>query len=152
MQRFARQVAEDGSDPTAKWGADRVKADSEDPDDEDNVPIPAAVPGPATGKTRASSIRDWSDDEDNDCEILEVYDPRPISSSYPVPSPPADPDVEVLEVEPLATGGAKGQPRKRANPATSSAGTSDTTAPAPKKARKKVIVKLPREQIGRAHV
>ena len=69
-------MAEDGSDPTTKWGADRVKADSEDPDDEDNVPIPAAVPGPSTGKTRASSIRDWSDDEDNDCEILEVYDPR----------------------------------------------------------------------------
>ena len=104
------------------------------------MPIPAAVPGPATGKTRISSIRDWSDDEDDDCEILEVYDPRPISFSYPVPSPPADPDVEVLEVEPLATGGAKGQPRKRANPAASSAGTSDTTAPAPKKARKKVIV------------
>ena len=141
MQRFTRQVSEDGSDPTANWGADRVKANSEHPDDEDNVPIPAAVPGPATGKTRISSIRDWSDDEDDDCEILEVYDPRPISFLYLVPSPPADPDVEVLEVEPLATGGAKGQLRKRANPATSNAGTSDIAAPAAKKLRKKVNVK-----------
>ena len=123
-------MAEDGSDPTANWGADRVEADSEDPDDEDNVPIPAADPGPASGKTRASSIRDWSDDEDDDCAILEVYDPRPISFSYPVPSPPADPDLEVLEVEPLATGGAKGQPRKRANPASSHAGTSEPVGPA----------------------
>ena len=51
LQRFARQAAEDGSDPAANWGADRVEADSEDPDDEDNVPSPTAVPGPATGKT-----------------------------------------------------------------------------------------------------
>ena len=86
MQRFARQKAEDGSDPAANWGADRVEADSEDLDDEANVPIPAAEPGPATGKTRASSIRDWSDDEDDDCQILEVYDPRPMAFSYLAPS------------------------------------------------------------------
>ena len=72
MQRFARQAAEDGSDPAANWGADRIEADSKDPDDEDNVPIPATVPGPATGKTRASSLRDWSEDEDNDYQILEL--------------------------------------------------------------------------------
>ena len=70
------------------------------------MPIPVAVPGPATGKTRASSLRDWSEDEDDDCQILEVYDPRPFVFSYPVPSPPADSDIQVLEVEPLAVGGA----------------------------------------------
>ena len=108
MQRFARQATEDGSDPAANWGADRVEADSEYPDDEDNVPIPVAVPGPTTGKTRASSLRDWSDDEDDDCQILEVYDPLPVAFSYPVPSPPADSDDQVLEVEPLAVGANKG--------------------------------------------
>ena len=56
MQRFTRQKVEDGSDPAANWGADRVEADLEDPDDEDNVPIPAAIPGPAMGKTHASSL------------------------------------------------------------------------------------------------
>ena len=45
----------------------RVEADLEDPDDEDNVPIPAAVPGLFTGKTRASSLQDWSKDKDDDC-------------------------------------------------------------------------------------
>ena len=140
MQRFTRQVSEDGSDPTANWGADRVKANSEHPDDEDNVPIPAAVPGPATGKTRISSIRDWSDDEDDDCEILEVYDPRPISFSYPVPSPPADSGDQVLEVAPLAMG-PKGAVRKRPIPVTTDVGPSGTSGPPQKKPRKKTIVK-----------
>ena len=55
-QRFPRQATEDGSDPADTWGPDRVEADTVDPDDEDNVPIPVANPGPATGKTRASSL------------------------------------------------------------------------------------------------
>ena len=113
MQRFARQAAEDGPDLAANWGADRVETDSEDSDDEDNAPIPAADPGPAMGKTRASSIRDWSDDEDSDCEILEVYDPRPVAFSYPLPSTPADSGGQVHDAPPLAKG-TKGQPRKRA--------------------------------------
>ena len=58
MQRFARQAVEDGSDPVAHWGADRVRADPEDPDDEDNVPIPDVGAVPASGKTR-SSIQEW---------------------------------------------------------------------------------------------
>ena len=62
MQRFRRQKKEDGSDPAANWGADRVEADTEDPDDEDNVLIPDVGSIPATGKTRVSSIRDWSED------------------------------------------------------------------------------------------
>ena len=114
MQRFARQAAEDGSDPADTWGPDQVEVDTADPDDEDNVPIPIAVSGPTTGKTRASSLRDWSEDEDDDCQILEVYDPLPVAFSYPVPSPPADSDDQVLEVEPLAVGANKGQTRKRA--------------------------------------
>ena len=72
IQRFSRQGIEDGSDPSATWGTDRTEADAQDPDDDDNVPIPLAVPSPVTGKTRASSLRDWSEDEDDDCQILEV--------------------------------------------------------------------------------
>ena len=89
-QRFARQQTEDGRVPSAKWGADLLVADTEDPDDEDNMPIPDVGSVPASGKTR-SSIPDWSEDED-DCEILEVYDPCPVAFSYPVSSPSADPD------------------------------------------------------------
>ena len=143
MQRFARQAAEDGPDSAANWGADRVHADPEDPDDEDNVPIPAANPGPATGKTRASSIRDWSDDEDSDCEILEVYDPRPVAFSYPLPSTPADSGGQVHEAPPLARG-TKGPPQKCAAAESSRAGSSDITCPAPKKARKKKAAIKPR--------
>ena len=136
MQRFARQKCEDGSDPAANWGADRVTADSEDPDDEDNVPIPAAVPGLATGKNRTSSLQDWSEDEDDDCQILEVYDPRPIAFSYLVPSPSADSDDQVLEVAPLAVGGTKGPLRKRATLASSSAETSHISGPPQEEAEK----------------
>ena len=141
MQRFPRQAIEDGSDPSATWGPDWVQSDSKDPDVEDNVPIPVAVPGPTTGKTRASSLRDWSEDEDDDCQVLEVYDPLPVAFSYPVPSPPADSNDQVLEVEPLAVGANKGQTRKRAKAASSNAGTSEPAGPPPKKARKKVILK-----------
>ena len=87
MQRFGRQLKEDGPNPAAHWGADRVEADSEDPDDEDNMPIPDVGSVPATGKARDSSIRDWSDDDDDDCRILEVHDPLPVAFSYPVRSP-----------------------------------------------------------------
>ena len=104
IQRFPRQATEDGSDPSATWGPDRVEADAEDPDDDDNVPIPLAVPGPATGKTRASSLRDWSEDEDDDCQILEVHDAIPVAFAYPVRSPSADSDDQVQEVDPPAVG------------------------------------------------
>ena len=40
MQRFGRQLKEDGENPSANWGKDRVEADLEDPDNDDNVPIP----------------------------------------------------------------------------------------------------------------
>ena len=65
--------------PSANWGKDRVEADLEDPDNDDNVPIPDVGTVPATGKTRASSLRDWSEDEDDDCRILEVHDPHPVA-------------------------------------------------------------------------
>ena len=47
MQLFERQKAEDGPDPSSKWGPDHTEHDLEDPDNEDNVPIPLAKPGPS---------------------------------------------------------------------------------------------------------
>ena len=140
-QRFPRQAIEDGSDPAATWGPDRTEADVKDPDDEDNVPIPLAVPGPAMGKTRASSLRDWSEDEDDDCRILEVYDALPVAFAYPVRSPSADSDDQVQEVDPPAVGAAKGQTRKRPAAAPSAAGTSSAAGPTKKKPRVKTILR-----------
>ena len=90
MQRFARQKTEDGPDTSAKWGKDLVFTDTEDPNNEDYLPIPNVGPGPASGKTCASeSLRDWSDDDD-DYQILEVLDPRSIAFSYSVSLTSAD--------------------------------------------------------------
>ena len=138
IQRFPRQAIEDGSDPSATWGPDRTEADAKDPDDDDNVPIPIAVPDPATGKTRASSLRDWSEDEDDDCQILEVHDALPVAFAYPVRSPSADSDDQV---GPPVVGANKGQTRKRPAAAPSAAGTSSAAGPAKKKHRTKTIVK-----------
>ena len=139
MQRFGRQLKEDGQDPSAHWGKDRVEAELEDPDNDDNVPIPDVGSIPVTGKTRASSLRDWSEDEDDDCRILEVYDPLPVAYSYPMSPPSADSD-EVLEVAPHATG-PKGAARKRRAATSADAGTSGASGPAQKKLRNKVTVK-----------
>ena len=136
MQRFDRQRTEDGENPSAHWGKDRVEADSEDPDDEDNVPIPDVGSIPATGKIRVSSIRDWSEDEDDDCR---VYDPLPVAYSYPMSPNSADSD-EVIEVAPLAVG-PKGPVRKRSAAASADVGPSGTSGPAQKRARVKTIVK-----------
>ena len=105
------------------------------------MPIPVAIPGPATGKTRASSLRDWSEDEDDDCQILEVFDPLPVAFSYPVPSPSADLDDQVQEVDPPAAGTDKGPTRKRPAAAPTAAGTSGAAGPSKKKLRTKTIVK-----------
>ena len=142
MQRFDRQRTEDGENPSANWGNDRVEVDSEDPDDEDNMPIPDVNSISATGKTRASSLRDWSEDEDDDCRVLEVYDPLPVAYSYLMSPNSADSD-EVLEVAPLATG-PKGAARKRPAAASADAGTSGTSAPAQKKQRTKTAAKRKR--------
>ena len=57
LQRFLRQQAEDGDDPSASWGADLPIpiTEGEDLDDEDNLPILDAKQ-PASAKTRASTL------------------------------------------------------------------------------------------------
>ena len=131
-QRFARQKTEDGQDPSTKWGADLLVADTEDPDDEDNMPIPDVGSVPASGKTR-SSIQDWSEDDD-DCTILEVHDPCLLAFSYPLSSTSADPGGQVHDAPPLA----KGPARKCAAAGSADAGTSGDSGPAKKKQRKKL--------------
>ena len=121
--------------PSARWGQDLLAsavAEVEDPDDEDHMPIPAAG-APASGKPQArASIRDWSDDDDNDCQILEALDARPIAFAYPLPSAPAAPDVQVPSTRPATTGN-RGGSRKRAVTGTSDTGTSTASDPAAKK-------------------
>ena len=93
LQKFVLQLVEDGENPSAKWGAylPIPATEVEDPDDEDNIPIPAATTS-ASGKPQArASIRDWSDDEDDDCQILEPIDAPPLSFAYPLPSDPVNP-------------------------------------------------------------
>ena len=139
-QRFARQKTEDGPDPSVNWGKGLAVTDTEDPDDEDYMPIPDVGSVPATGKTRAS-MQDFSDDDD--CEILEVYDTCPIAFSYPLPSTSADSGGQVLDVPPLAVG-SQGPLRKRAVTGSSDAGPSGDSGP-PKKNQKKVL-RRPRQR------
>ena len=96
------------------------------------MPIPAAG-APASGKPQArASIRDWSDDDDDDCQILEALDVRPIAFAYPLPSAPADPGGQVPSTRPATTGN-RGGSRKRAVTGTSDTGTSTASDPAAKK-------------------
>ena len=100
LQRFLRQQAEDGDDPSANWGADLPvpTTEVEDPDDEDNLPIPdarqpAKTKASSSGKKPvqvSSSIRYWSEDDDVDCRILDPIDDVPVSYAYPLPSGPAN--------------------------------------------------------------
>ena len=114
VQRLARQLNEDGLDPSSKWGQDRKDSDMEDPDSEDYMPIPDAGTGPVSGKAPArDSLRNWPDDDDVDCQILEIYDPLPSAFTYPLHPTSADTNDQVIEIPPLAVGG-RGGGKKRA--------------------------------------
>ena len=79
-QIFDRQRIEDGPDPASKCAPDRATYDLEDPDNEDYVPIPLVIASTPPGKTRArGSIRDWPDEDSDDCVLLEVLNPPSIS-------------------------------------------------------------------------
>ena len=114
VQRLARQLNEDGLDPSSKWGQHRKDSDTEDPDSEDYMSIPHAGPCPVPGKAPArDSLRNWSDDDDVDCQILEIYDPLPSAFTYPLHPTSTDTDDQVVEIPPLAVGG-RGGGKKRA--------------------------------------
>ena len=136
MQRFTRQKTEDGENPSAKWGQDipaPAVTEVDDPDDEDQLPIPAAG-APTSGKPRArASIRDWSDDDD--CEMLEVLDARPIAYAHPFTSASANPGGPAPSARPATTGKPVGS-RKRAETGTPNTGTSTSSDPAAPKAKR----------------
>ena len=112
-QRFARQVTEDGPDPSSKWGKDRTGSDAEDPDSEDFMPIPDAGSSPVLGKLPAQDpLRDWSDDDDDECQVLEVINTRPLAFKFPLPSTPVDLDDQVLDAQSVAVGGRAGSKKR----------------------------------------
>ena len=100
-QLFARQDEEDGPDPSSKWGVDREDPGGDDPDSEDYMPIPAAQQAPGNSSARAP-LREWSDDDDDECRILDVLDPTPLSFTLPASSTPANLEDEALDVAPIA--------------------------------------------------
>ena len=79
-QLFERQVIEDGDLATRVWAADfsPPPAGEDDPDDDDNIPSHRIKP---KGKDSDNShvARTSDDEEDDDCYILDLFDPTPIS-------------------------------------------------------------------------
>jgi hypothetical protein len=105
IQRFSRQIHEDGADPSSTWGKDHEDSDKEDPDNEDIIPIPHAGSGPVPGKTPTRDpLREWPDDDESDCEILEILDPKPLAFTFPPCPTSVNPEEPVLDVPPLAMG------------------------------------------------
>ena len=110
---------EDGDLGLRTWAPDRADSDREDPDSEDFVAIPKAIPrAPAAkGNTTGNPISDWTDDDDSDdCHIIEVLDPKPLRSM-----PPADTDVPASGAAAVA-GGGPGKKRAAAGTKTGAAG------------------------------
>ena len=111
--------------------------EGDDPNDEDNLPIPASRAS-ASGKKRvrdSTSIQDWSEDDD-DCRILDPIDAIPIAYAHPIPSDPANP------------AGQSQKTRKRARPGTSDAGASAAPDPdlgRPRKLQKKAAQRKPKK-------
>jgi hypothetical protein len=105
FQNFTRQARE----APAAFTADRTELDEEDPDSIQNTPLDKMDPNlnASSGKIPAlHPSRTWADDvssdddvgsDDDDCIMLEVYDPVPISYAYSMDPASADPDAQVLE-------------------------------------------------------
>jgi hypothetical protein len=116
--------------------SDRTEEDEEDPDSVQNTPFHKmdATHNSGSGKpSTPSSSRARADDtgsEEDECVILEVYDPIPISYAFPVMPVSADPERQVVEnAVPLsAMSGAHPTSRARKTPASdSSSGAAPTT-------------------------
>jgi hypothetical protein len=70
------------------------------------MPIPDAGTGPVPGKTPAQDpLREWPNDDESDCEIIEILDPKPLAFTFPPRPTPVTLEEQVLDVPPLATGG-----------------------------------------------
>ena len=88
LQKLDRQKAEELAHPQSEWGEDRLESDTEDFDSEDYMPIPLAGSGPSSSKasTRAPILIQIEDEED-ECQILEVYDVMPLAFTLPAGNP-----------------------------------------------------------------
>ena len=118
-QLFERQVDEDGDLTTREWAADfdPAPAGEDDPDDDDNIPIPRVKP-PGKDSDDCTTVRNSDDEESDDCYILDPIDPSPISWA------PAS--------VPAKTGAGAGGSRKRASE------SEEEPAPAPKKPKRAI--------------
>jgi len=135
LQKLLRQVNEDGDLGHRTWAPDRADSDTEDPDSEDFVAIPKAIPRAQISKGNSSGnpIKDWTDDDDSDdCQILEVLDPKPLRSL-----PSADMDAPASDA-PAAAGGGPGKKRATTGTKTGTVG--------PPKRRKKLGAAGPKER------
>ena len=122
LQRLDRQKAEELSWPRSQWGQDRSESDTEDFDSEDYMPIAHAGSGPSSGKTSTRApILIQAEDEDGECQFLEVLDVMPLSFAPPA----GNPEQEATD---SGTGGARAGTRKRsAAPAKKSGAPAGTT-------------------------
>ena len=88
---------------TKRWAPDRVDTDGVDPDSLTNTPKPPKdlkpeVGADARGKGKSSaSVPQKPDDDDEDCQIIEVYDILPFSYAYPISSTSADTGGQVVQ-------------------------------------------------------
>ena len=88
LQRLDRQKTEELSWPRSQWGQDRSESDTEDLDPEAYMPLPHAGSGPSSSKasTRAPVLIQTEDEED-ECQILEVFDVMPLAFTLPAGNP-----------------------------------------------------------------
>ena len=66
------------------------------------MPIAKVLP-PGKPPVQATLRNQSNGDDDDDCRILDVLDPTPLSFTFPPPSPSAKADAEVTAAAPAAT-------------------------------------------------
>ena len=150
---------------------DRQELDSEDPDSIKNTSLqegeePLALPDPGNSSS-SHPLQDWPDDagdDDDDCTVIEVLDPRPLSFAFGPDMLSADPAGQVINAAPLqqVSGAAPTRRRGRSAATTvpSTAAASGSAQPAasaapavpqpakPSKARKKVTSQKRPSRVG----
>jgi hypothetical protein len=134
LQNFARISAEQ----PASFTPNRTEEDKEDPDPFRTTPVHATdcsrnmSSGNSSAFPSSRTRADESGSEEDDCIILEVLDPLPISYAFPATPVSADPGRQVLEnTVPLsAEPGAPLASRVRKAPA---AGAGSSSAPSSKR-------------------
>ena len=141
---FLQQTLEDGTEPSLKWGKDRLVSDEEDPDQEMFLPAPEVTKRPSGN---FFSLRNWPvDEDDSDIEVMEVFDPMPISYVFLASANPAG---QIHEDPPLASSEpAPAASKKRAATSAASSGPPKTTK-RQKKSADKVASKPPTKAIVR---